>query len=133
MAATEAKETKFIDVGRPINEIVADLSKPIPDSLLRERKQGGQTLTYIPWFNATKLLDYYAPGWSYSIEFHHIKDKVVAIATIIIKAAEGSITRQASGNEDDDKEGFGDPFSNSESMALRRAASKFGLGRYLYK
>jgi hypothetical protein len=28
---------------------------------------------------------------------------------------------------------YGDPSSNSESMALRRAAAKFGLARYLYK
>jgi hypothetical protein len=29
--------------------------------------------------------------------------------------------------------GYGDPSSNAEAMALKRAASKFGLGLYLYQ
>jgi hypothetical protein len=131
MSATA--ETKWTPVGRSINEIVSDLSKPIPDAFLRERKQGGTVLTYIPWHNATRILDAYAPGWSYHVEIHHHGDKVLAIATISVIAAEGIVVRQATGYEDEDKSGFGDPFSNSESMALRRAAAKFGLGRYLYK
>jgi hypothetical protein len=28
--------------------------------------------------------------------------------------------------------GYGDPSSNAEGMALKRAAAKFGLGLYLY-
>jgi len=28
--------------------------------------------------------------------------------------------------------GYGDPSSNAEAMALKRAAAKFGLGLYLY-
>jgi hypothetical protein len=126
-------ESKFVEVGRPINEIVSDLSKPIPDSLLRTRKQGGAELTYIPWHNATRLLDAYAPGWSYLVEIHHHAGKVLAIATISVIAKEGIVTRQATGYEEETASGYGDPFSNSESMALRRAAAKFGLGRYLYK
>lgn len=132
MSTAEPKKN-FIEVGRSINEIVADLSKEIPDRFLRNRKQGSQTLTYIPWHEATKLLDHYAPGWEYSVQLQHIGEKVVAIATLSIPTDKGSVSRQATGNEDDDKDSFGDPFSNSESMALRRAAAKFGLGRYLYK
>jgi hypothetical protein len=132
MSATE-QETKFIQPGRPINEIIADLAKPIPDSMLRERKQGQTTLTYIPWHNATRMLDRYAPGWQYFLEVKELAGKVVAIATIQILAAEGQITRMATGFEEEDKAGYGDPFSNASSMALRRAAAHFGLGRYLYK
>jgi hypothetical protein len=29
--------------------------------------------------------------------------------------------------------GYGDPSSNAEAMALKRAAAKFGLGLYLYQ
>jgi hypothetical protein len=123
----------FIEPNRPINEIVRDLSKEIPQKYLRERKQGGNTLTYIPWHCATKLLDYYAPGWNYRVEVMHVASNVVVIATITILAAEGEISRQATGVEEDDAKGYGDPFSNASSMALRRAAAHFGLGRYLYK
>jgi hypothetical protein len=48
---------------------------------------------------------------------------------------EGWVYREATGTEeepDDDQQMYGDPSSNAESMALRRAAAKFGLGLYLY-
>jgi hypothetical protein len=93
---------------------------------------GGQDIVYIPWYHATSVLDFYAPGWTYTVRLEHIAGKVACIASITIPAKEGMITREATGSEEDDKSGFGDPFSNSESMALRRAAAKFGLGRYLY-
>lgn len=121
------------EVGRPINEIIADLSKPIPESLLRTRNQGGTDLTYIPWFNATRLLDLYAPGWTFKLEHKEMAGKIVCHAWISIVAKELTVTRMASGNEDDKTSKYGDPWSNSESMALRRAAAKFGLGRYLYQ
>lgn len=132
MSQAAQTEDRFIEVGRPMNEIVRDLSKPIPNAYLRERKQGGNVLTYIPWYNATKLLDYYAPGWSYAVEVQHVASSVVIVATISIIAKEGIVTRQATGVEEDDAKGYGDPFSNASSMALRRAAAHFGLGRYLY-
>lgn len=130
--SAQAEAPQYIPVGRPINEIVADLAKPLPDQLLKTRRQGGNDLTYIPWHNATRVLDRYAPGWSYHVEVQHVADKVVCIATITIQAEEGSVVRQATGYEDDTCGGYGDPFSNAESMALRRAAAKFGVGRYLY-
>lgn len=130
--STPAPEKKFIDYARPINEIIADLSKPVPANLLKSKSMGGREILYIPWYTATKMLDYYAPGWLYSVRLEHIAGKVVAIASITVAAQEGKITREATGSEEDDKSGYGDPFSNSESMALRRAAAKFGLGRHLY-
>jgi len=118
--------------GRPINEIIRDLSKPISPARLKKKTIGGREITYLTWYDATKFLDYYAPGWEYQVRVEHIAEKILAIATITIPAKEGRISRQATGYENDDKGGFGDPFSNSESMSLRRAAAKFGLGRYLY-
>lgn len=130
--STPAPEQALLEVGRPINEIIRDLSKPIPDRLLKTKKMGGNEIIYLPWYTATKMLDYYAPGWQYSVRLEHIAGKVVAIASITIIAREAKVTREATGSEDEDKSGYGDAFSNAESMALRRAAAKFGLGRYLY-
>jgi hypothetical protein len=42
------------------------------------------------------------------------------------------IYREATGIEDEETSSFGDTSSNAESMVLRRAAAKFGLGLYLY-
>jgi hypothetical protein len=45
-------------------------------------------------------------------------------------ASRGIISREAT--EDEELRGYGDPPSNAEAMALKRAAAKFGLGLYLY-
>src|SRR4051794_32398006 len=95
----QGPETQIKEFARPINEIVADLSKPIPPRFLKEKTVSGTKLTFIPWHCATKLLDFYAPGWEYSLRFEHIAEKVVAIASLSIHAKEGVITREASGFE----------------------------------
>lgn len=119
---------------RNLHDILTDLRKPINDKHLKQKKAGNSSVTYIPWYNAIKYLDYYAPGWSYRIaNVYHIGQNCVVVAEIAIPTAEGVVTRQATGVEDDDKSGYGDPASNAESMALRRAAAKFGLGLYLYE
>jgi hypothetical protein len=45
---------------------------------------------------------------------------------------EGSVHREATGTEDEELRGYGDPSSKAEAMALKRVASKFGLGLYRY-
>jgi hypothetical protein len=52
---------------------------------------------------------------------------------ITIPTLDGEVYREATGHEDADTDSYGDPFSNAESTALRRCASKFGLGQHLYR
>ncbi len=150
MTAKAAKDAPIpvYSVGeRSINEIIHDLAQPISPALLKSKRVGGTELTFIPWYNATRLLDLYAPGWEYTVSniqqflissFNETSgemeshNKIALVATISIPTKDGIITRQATGNEDDVTNSYGDAFSNAESMALRRAAAKFGLGRYLY-
>jgi len=54
-------------------------------------------------------------------------------ARVSIPCLEGVVWREATGTEDGELRGYGDPSSNAEAMALKRAASKFGLGLYLYQ
>lgn len=124
----------YKDARRPIAVILADLSKPIPSKYLDTRKQGGTTLTYVAWHNAVKLLDRCTGGhWDYSVtNLHTTSDRIFITARITIRAAEGDFNREATGTELLDCGSYGDPSSNAESMALRRAAAKFGLGLYLY-
>jgi len=49
-----------------------------------------------------------------------------------VSSLEGIVYREATGQEDEDLESYGNSSSNAESMALRRAAAKFGLGLSLY-
>lgn len=118
---------------RSIREIVKDLSKPIAQKHLRKRRQGGKEITYLSWHDAIKYLDHYAPGWCYEIRsLESVAGKLIMIVRLSIPSLEGMVYREATGQEDEDLESYGNSSSNSESMALRRAASKFGLGLYLY-
>src|SRR5215212_8920088 len=119
---------------RNIEEIIADLSKPIPRRLLRSKTVGGQKIHFLPWHTAVKFLDLYAPGWSYDIRHLTGIGGILLLASrISIPGAEGVVYREATGQEDEDGDMFGDPSSNAESMSLRRAAAKFGLGLGLYE
>lgn len=135
---------------RSIAEIIEDLSKPINPKLLKHKpaaNNSSQKLKFIEWHTAVRYLDRYAPGWTYDIEFGPImpmpeklpndkkqhRGKVFVKATISIPCSEGIVSRSATGMEDVVVTGYGDPSSNAESMAFRRAAAKFGLGLYLYR
>jgi len=130
---SEFNEEKLkIDL-RSIRDIVKDLSKPIAQKHLRKRRQGGKEITYLSWHDAVKYLDHFAPGWCYEIRsLESVAGKLIIIVRLSIISAEGVVYREATGQEDEDKETFGDSSSNAESMALRRAAAKFGLGLSLY-
>ncbi len=126
-----------------IAQIIAALSRPLPKSLTAERSQGGKKLTFIPWHQVNKILDKYAIGWSWSIiKMELSADRIFVVGRLTIPASGGDISREAIGTEElkevNQKTGeireraYGDPSSNAESMAFRRAAAKFGLGLYLY-
>lgn len=120
--------------GRPIQEIVADLSKDVPPKMLAEKTMGGKKITYLPWYRAARMLDWYAPGWQHEVrQITQIGSQVVVIVRLTIPAAEGWFYREATGIEEEEVKGYGDTTSNAESMALRRAAAKFGLARGLYE
>ncbi|MDQ3800984.1 MAG: RAD52 family DNA repair protein [Acidobacteriota bacterium] len=118
---------------RSIRDIVRDLSKPVAKRHLRTRKQGGKELSYIAWHDAVKYLDHYAPGWCYEVRrIDSIGGKLILTIRLSIPCLEGVVYREATGQEDESTDSYGDSSSNAESMALRRAAAKFGLGLSLY-
>lgn len=122
---------------RSISDIITDLSKPIKPRHLKKKMRGGQMLDFIPWYHAVKYLDLHAPGWSYEVRntVWNSEGRLVLTVRLAIPCLEGLVYREATGTEEEPEEGermYGDPSSNAESMALRRAAAKFGLGLYLY-
>ena len=132
-------QTESLEIGgdslapRSIRDIVKDLSKPLAKRHLRTRKQGGKEITYIAWHDAVKYLDHFAPGWNYEVRrIDSIASKLILTIRLSIPCAEGIVYREATGQEDEETTSFGDSSSNAESMALRRACAKFGLGLSLY-
>ena len=128
---------------RTLDDIVRDLSKEVDPQYLKTRRQSGDDLTYIPWYYAADLLDRYAPGWSDEvtrIESHpEVTNKnnaagylLLAVKITIVDSSGTTMSRENTGVEDLIGTGYGDGFSNAYSMAFRRAAAMFGLGRYIY-
>jgi hypothetical protein len=118
---------------RPIKDIIADLSKPVAKQRLKQRTQGGRQLDYLPWYQAVRYLDRYAPGWTSEIRsINQVGDNLVMVVRITVPCVEGEVYREASALEPIKGTGFGDCAVNAESAALRRAAAKLGLGLYLY-
>src|SRR5215510_3006373 len=113
------------DGPRSIKDIVRDLSKPVNPQRLKQRVQGGRTLDYLPWYQAVRYLDNYAPGWRYEIRsINQIGDNLVMVARIIIPCAEGEVWRESSALDViEDPKRYGDAATNAESAALRRAAA----------
>jgi hypothetical protein len=94
---------------RIIREIVADLSKPVEPRHIRQRKQGGSTISYIEWHVACNYLDHFAPGWSWEIvSISEHGGLTVVHGALTIPAADGAVTRHATGIEDTDNKGYGD-------------------------
>lgn len=117
-----------------IAQIEYALSRPLPAQLLKQKKKGGSTLDYLPWYRAVKILNKYAPGWGSEVRsMQQIGENLALTIAITIPSADGKITREATGIESLSCSSFGDPASNAQSMALRRAAAQFGLGLHLYE
>lgn len=117
-----------------MQETLENIARPLPPRAISTRKQGGNTLSYISWHTACTLMDQRAPGWSYEVKHvGQLAGKTFVLVSVSIPCVDGVITRDGIGNEDSDTDSWGDPFSNSESMAIRRAFAKFGLGLELYR
>jgi hypothetical protein len=114
-------------------EIQEALKAEIPQEFLRTRQQGGQTLTFMPWHACSALADERAPGWSGYVErIQQINEAVAVTYRISIPTDDGVVEREAIGYESLSTSSYGDPTSNAESMAFRRAWAKHGLGSSLY-
>ncbi|MEM6452996.1 MAG: Rad52/Rad22 family DNA repair protein [Cyanobacteria bacterium P01_D01_bin.105] len=126
-----------------LSQIQAALSRDIPANLMASRRQGSVNVNYIPWHRVNKILDKYAPGWAWEIcKIGMSKDRLFVVGRLTVPTSDGHISREATGTEalkrqTDEGEivelAYGDPSSNAESMAFRRAAARFGLGLYLYQ
>lgn len=144
-----------------LDQIISALSRPLPASILESKQRGGQTILYLPWYAANRILDRYAPGWFWEVRsLQFSPDRLFLVGRLTLPTSRGLVYREATGSEllKEAKEiwvgekpnrrllkdeydrpltelkelAYGDPSSNAESMAFRRAAARFGLGLYLY-
>lgn len=114
-------------------DIINALSRPLPASVLKTKRLGGQEISYISWHSAAKILDKYAIGWAWEVRSLTVAGELlVLVGRLTIPTADGPVYREATGTELLATTSYGDAASNAESSSFRRAAAKFGLGLYLY-
>ena len=115
--------------------ILENLRRPIPARFLQTKTIKGTRLTFCPWYRVNKILDHYTAGhWHYEVRDKMITTTHILVTVrITIEASDATIYREGTGIEVLDTSSYGDPQSNAESMAFRRAAARFGLGLHLYE
>jgi len=129
---------------RPLEEILEDFQKPIKPRHLETKRRGGSELTYCPWHRVARYVEHYTNGhWSKDVEVTTTDRRIFVTVTVTIEADDAVVSRSATGTEllyeVDSETGemkeipYGDPSSNAESMAFRRACANFGLGLDLYE
>lgn len=124
---------------RTIEEILADFEKPIEREYISQkpvfsRKQESGKVDYVAWHTLCRLLNKHTNGyWEWKLRTQFMGDRTVIEGSLTIHGSDGSLTREATGNEESEVDGYGDPSSNAEAMALRRCCAKFGLGLSLWE
>ena len=123
---------------RPLSHIVAALALPIPARLVASKKvptKGGSSYSasYVHHATVRDLLDHHAPGWLWSVRLYDTAGTLYVVGTLTLVGSDGTQARDGIGNEADDLDGYGDPSSNAEAQALRRAAMAHGLCRDLWR
>jgi hypothetical protein len=127
---------------RTIQEIEADLKKPVPKQYLRKLNFGpAKGATYVPWMIVERMLSYYAPGWSTHSTGFSTPIGTTIITELTIPTATGPVTRAGHGFEPHQTvnakgevkdTGFGGAAIIASRQAFKRAAVAFGLARDLY-
>ncbi|MEG4224008.1 hypothetical protein [Microcoleus sp. Pol12A6] len=124
---------------RTIAEILADFEKPIEREYINQKpvfskKQESGKVDYVAWHTLCRLLNKHTNGyWEWRLRTQFMGDRTVIEGSLTIHGSDGSLTREATGNEESEVDGYGDPSSNAEAMALRRCCAKFGLGLSLWE
>ncbi|XP_024962357.1 DNA repair RAD52-like protein 1, mitochondrial [Cynara cardunculus var. scolymus] len=123
-------------ISRPISEILKELNKKVPDSLIRARTEAnGFSIKYIPWHIVNRIMNLHAPEWSGEvrrIDYSADGKSVSVTYRVTIYGTDAEIFRESTGTSSIDEVGYGDPVQKAEAMAFRRACARFGLGLHLY-
>ncbi|EOY16928.1 hypothetical protein QQP08_023173 [Theobroma cacao] len=122
-------------ISRPLSEILKELNKKVPDSLVKLRIEDGFSIKYIPWHIVNRIMNLHAPEWSgevRNITYSADGKSVSVVYRVTLYGTDAEIYRESTGTASVDDPGYGDPVQKAEAMAFRRACARFGLGLHLY-
>ena len=119
-----------------IAEIIRRLKEPVDPRLISQKKVGGNVIDFISWYKYCDLLDERCglSNWSWEVLSMTVTDERIFITgKLTIYGDDRSLCQMATGTEILNCNSYGDPSSNAEAMALRRACAKFSLARQLWE
>lgn len=122
-------------ITRPLAEILRDLNKRIPDTIVKAHVPGDPSAsTFIPWYHANRMLSFYAPGWCGEIRDVIFSDNgsVTVVYRLTVRGSDGEAYRESTGTISPSDGSIVDPVSAAEEIAFCKACARFGLGLYLY-
>ncbi|XP_050215121.1 DNA repair RAD52-like protein 1, mitochondrial isoform X1 [Mercurialis annua] len=122
-------------ISRPLAEILKQLNKKVPDSLVRQRIDDGFSTKYMPWHVVNRIMNLHAPEWSgevRSITYSSDGKSVSVVYRVTLYGTDAEIYRESSGTASVDDVGYGNAVQKAEAMAFRRSCARFGLGLHLY-
>ncbi|MCL7046140.1 hypothetical protein MKW94_021972 [Papaver nudicaule] len=128
-------DTQNSGISKPLSEILKELSKKVPDSLIKTRTEKGFTMKYIPWHIVNRILNLHAPEWSgevRDVKYSADGKYVSVVYRVTLYGTDAKIYRESTGTASVDDKISGDPVQKAESMAFRRACARLGLGLHLY-
>ncbi|KAG6438247.1 hypothetical protein SASPL_103184 [Salvia splendens] len=118
-------------ITRHLAEILRDLNKRIPDPVF---KINDDRSAFIPWYQANRMLSFYAPGWCGEVRdvIFSENGSVAVVYRVTVRGVDGEVHRESSATVSSGNGDIGDPVAAAEEIAFCRACSRFGLGLYLY-
>ncbi|GMH17351.1 hypothetical protein Nepgr_019192 [Nepenthes gracilis] len=131
----EGEEVPTEGISRPLSEVLKQLNKRVPDSLVKVRQEDGFPVKYVPWHIVNRIMNLHAPEWSgevRSITYSADGKSVSVVYRVTLYGTDAEIFRESTGTASVEDTGFGDPVQKAEAMAFRRACARFGLGLHLY-
>ncbi|CAA6667787.1 unnamed protein product [Spirodela intermedia] len=122
-------------ISRPLAEVLRELSKRVPESVIKVRVEDGTEVKYVPWHIVNRIMNMQAPEWSgevRSITYSADGKSVSVIYRVTLYGTDAEIYRESTGTASVDDTSYGDPVQKAEAMAFRRACARLGLGLHLY-
>jgi len=114
------------------------LEAPFPPEAIKSRLgQNGRALDYLEGHSViARLNEAFGAEWSFDVVEHRIHhDEVVVLGELsaegVVKTQFGS-SRITRSRQDDEPVSIGDDFKSAATDALKKAATLFGVGLYLY-
>ncbi|GAB2271102.1 hypothetical protein Dimus_005950 [Dionaea muscipula] len=122
-------------ISRPLSQILRQLNKKVPDSVIKVRHEDGFPVKYIPWHIVNRIMNLHVPEWSgevRSITYSADGKTVSVVYRVTLHGTDAELFRESTGTASVEDKGIGDPVQRAEAMAFRRACARFGLGLHLY-